>query len=405
MSDARPIVIAAVGWTGHVFPALSLARELRSRGEPVVFESSERWRDAAEGLGATFAAAPDAIELPGVNAQPGAPTLADATREAAERLAKLGARAVVADLWTVAPAFAAETIGVPRATLIPHPFPVREAGLPFYPLGLQPPRTPVGRLGWRAAWPWLGTRLPNTRLRTVRAALDRTRGALRLAPLGDYDGQVSDQLALVATFPQLEYPRRWPSHVHVTGPLPFELPGGQPQLPPGDEPLVVVAASTERDPGDRLIRTTLAALADEPVRVLATINRRGERWEEETPANATVVDWAPYSEVLPRAAALITHGGHGTLARALAAGVPALVVPAAGDMAENGARLTWSGAGSALPWRLLATGPLRLATRRLLADPRFRRAAGSIADWAREHDGPARAANLVERLAGGHAYR
>ncbi len=274
-------------------------------------------------------------------------------------------------MWTLAPALAAELAGVPRATLIPHPYPVREPGLPLYPLGLLPPRTPIGRAAWRAAWATVGTRLPNTRLGAVRRDLDATRRDLGLPALGDYDGQVSEQLALVATFPQLEYPRRWPASVHVTGPMVFERAHPDVELPPGDEPLVLVASSTERDPGHELAAATLEALADEPVRVVVALNRRGSTWRGTVPANARVHDWVSYSQLIPAASAVVCHGGHGTISRSLAAGVPVIVSPRAGDMAENGARVAWFGAGLMLPQRLLGPRALGAAVRRLLEDPGF----------------------------------
>src|SRR5262249_59111048 len=92
------------------------------------------------------------------------------------------------------------------------------------------------------------------------------------------DGGISKLLAVVGTFPQLEYPRRWPEEVRVTGPLFFELPGDQVAIPEGDAPLVLIAPSTSQDPECELLRVALDALADEPVRVLATTNRhRPER--------------------------------------------------------------------------------------------------------------------------------
>ena len=53
----------------------------------------------------------------------------------------------------------------------------------------------------------------------------------------------------------------------------FELPHPEIELPPGDAPLVLVAPSTAHDSDNHLVRTALAALADEPVRVVATTNR------------------------------------------------------------------------------------------------------------------------------------
>jgi UDP:flavonoid glycosyltransferase YjiC (YdhE family) len=205
---------------------------------------------------------------------------------------------------------------------------------------------------------------------------------------------------MVATFPQLEYPRSWPPHVHVTGPIEFELPFEDVELPGGEGPLVLVAPSTAQDPECRLVRSALEALADQPVRILATTNRHVPSEPlPPAPANAVVVDWLSYSQAMAAADLVICHGGHGTVARALGAGVPVLCCPAVGDMAENGARVAWSGAGLMLPWRLLGTSTLRLTVRRLLEDASFARRAGEIATWSRDNDGAQRAAQLVEELA------
>jgi len=72
-------------------------------------------------------------------------------------------------------------------------------------------------------------------------------------------------------------------------------------------------------------------------------------------------------------------------------------------MGETAMRVAWAGAGLSLPWRLCRPGPLRWATRRLLADPSFRARAEEIAAWGREHDGADRGAELVEDLAGRRA--
>jgi len=102
---------------------------------------------------------------------------------------------------------------------------------------------------------------------------------------------------------------------------------------------------------------------------------------------------------MPRCAVVVCHAGHGTMARALAAGVPVVAVPAAGDMGENAARLDWAGAGVRLPWRLLSPTTLRLAVRRVLDEPRFAARAAEMGAWAAAHDPPGRAADLVEGLA------
>jgi len=204
----------------------------------------------------------------------------------------------------------------------------------------------------------------------------------------------------VATFPQLEYPRPdTPAGVRVTGPLLWEQPFGEVELPPGDDPLVLVAPSTAQDPEHELLRAALEGLAGEPVRVLATWNRRPPGYPLPEPPNARLVEWVSYARTMPRCAAVVCHAGHGTVARALACGVPVVACPYAGDQAENAARIRWSGLGVSLPRRFQNAGGVRLAVRRLLAEPTYTRRAGVLKAWAEEHPGGANAAEAVEALA------
>jgi UDP:flavonoid glycosyltransferase YjiC (YdhE family) len=161
----------------------------------------------------------------------------------------------------------------------------------------------------------------------------------------------------------------------------------------------VVAPSTSQDPECELLRVALEALADEPVRVLATTNRHRPERPIEVPPNAELVDWVLYSQVMPAADVVICHGGHGTVARALAAGAPLLVCPFVGDMAENAARVAWSGAGLSVPRRLLSQRAVRLAVRRLLGEERFGTRAKEIAASSETQDSASAAANLIEEAA------
>ncbi len=387
------VLVAAFGDAGHAFPAIGLARALAERGNEVVVETWEHWREAVEGAGLAFTAAEEykTFPPPPPGSDEGA-SVADAALALVPYLEQERFDVVVSDILTVAPALAAERAGLRRATLIPHVYPVHEPGMPFFAVGALPPRTGVGRALWRGALPVLVGGL-----KQGREEMNRSREAVGLAPIGRFHGGISERLALVATFPQLEYPRRWPAHVHVTGPIEFELPHPHVELPEGEGPLVVVAPSTAQDPECRLLRVALEALADEPLRVLATTNRRlPSEPLPAAPANAVVVDWLSYSQVMAAADLVITHGGHGTVARALGSCTPVLCCPAVGDMAENGARVAWAGAGLMLPWRLLGTSPLRLAMRRLLGEESFKARAGEIARWAASNDGASRSAQLVE---------
>jgi MGT family glycosyltransferase len=395
-------MVCAVGWTGHLFPVIALARELRARGHDVLVETFERWRDTVERAGLGFVAAEEQFAFAEMarlkGAGDGRPTMAHVARAMIPAIRERRPDVVVSDLFTLAPVVAAEAAGVRTVTLIPHVYPVHEPGLPFYLMGLLPPRTPLGRGAWRALHPLQPTL--DLRHRRVQRRLDATREELGLPPRRRLHGAISDGLAMVATFPQLEYPRRWPPHVHVTGPMLFELPHPDVELPEGHDPLVLIAPSTSQDPRCRLVRVALEALDGEPVRVVATTNGRPP-WSLRVPANAVVVEWLSYSRVMPRVSAVVCHGGHGTVTRSLAEGAPVVVCPADADMAENGARVAWSGSGLMLPRALVGPRSLRSTIRRLLADRRFSARTAAIAAWGRENDGATRGAELVERYARG----
>ncbi len=390
------VLVAAFGDAGHVFPAIALGKALAARGHEVVIETWEERRGAVEGEGLGFAAAEEyrMFPPPDPDSEEGQHA-AEAARALAPLLEDFRPHAVVSDILTLAPTLAAERAGIPLATLIPHIYPVVEPGLPFFAIGLRPPRTRLGRAMWRYGH----GRALTVGLEQGRRDLNIQRQRLDLPPIERFHGGISPDLALVATYPQLEYPRHWPAGVEITGPMTFELPHPEIELPPGDDPLVLVAPSTAHDSDNHLVRTALAALADEPVRVVATTNRVAPQSPIDVPANAVLVEWLSYSQLMPLASLVVSHGGHGTVARALGAGTPVLVCPIIGDMSETAMRLAWAGAGLSLPWRLCRPAPLRLSVQRLLHEPSFAAKAEEIGAWGSEHDGAARGAELVEKLA------
>ncbi len=395
MTDRLRLLVAAFGDPGHCFPAFSLARALKARGHEVMVESWEQWRAPVADLGLEFTAAQEYVVFPPPAADSArGRTVADAARALEGLMSDFRPDVVVSDVLTVAPQLAAEMAGVPRATLVPHVYPVQEPGLPLFTIGAQPPRTPLGRLAWRLPLPLVGIGM-----RKGLRELNRTRESLGLGPVDRMDAGTSAGLSLVATFPQLEYPRRWPERAVVTGPMFFELPSEEIEVPEGSEPLVLVTPSTVQDPKCEMLRATLDGLAEEPVRVVATTNKHRPVEPIEVPPNAVLEPWLSYSQLMPLADLVICHGGHGTVARALDAGAPVLCCPAVGDMAENGARVQWAGAGLSVPRRLLSPRSVRTASRRILAEPSFAARAREIAAWSAENDGAVRGAEEVEKFA------
>jgi UDP:flavonoid glycosyltransferase YjiC (YdhE family) len=386
------VLLGAFGDPGHVFPCMSLGRALRARGHDVALHTAEKWRVHAEAEGFVFHAAPEYTPdmTNGVPLKPYA-AVAAATGQASEVVEEFAPDIVVADILTLSPALAGELAGLPVATLVPHVYPDTLESWPPYSLGARLPRTAAGRRMWRAFRPSLDAGLA----RGMRECND-TRTAVGLPPrMWAHNGQ-SPELVLVATMPQLEYPRTWPAHVHVVGPLLWEPPADDVELPPGDAPLVLVAPSTSQDPDHQLLLAAVEGLGDLPVRVLATWNRRPLKERLEVPANTRLVEWVSYARTMPHCDVVVCHAGHGTVVRALASGCRLVAVPAGGDMHENAARIDWAGVGVRLPRRATTPAAIRLAVGRALARTGITGRGDAARRWAEANDGGQHAAAILE---------
>jgi UDP:flavonoid glycosyltransferase YjiC (YdhE family) len=120
-----------------------------------------------------------------------------------------------------------------------------------------------------------------------------------------------------------------------------------------------------------IYRTSIEAVADLPVRALLTTGRGFDTAGLGIiPPNVHVEEWVPQRDVLPRASALVCHGGSGTLLGALATGLPLVVIGFGADQPHNGRLVAAAGAGVDLnnPDAIV----LRAAIERALHDPDLR---------------------------------
>jgi MGT family glycosyltransferase len=203
---------------------------------------------------------------------------------------------------------------------------------------------------------------------------------------------------LVTTAEPFEYHHEdWGPDIAMIGASAWEPPG---ELPAGisqwlDEagrPLVVVTTSSEFQDDGALVRTALAALADEPVSVVATMPA-GVPDDLTVPDNARVEQYLPHGPLLERAAVAVTHGGMGGTQKALAHGVPVCAVPFGRDQLEVARRVEMSGSGTRLPVRKLDAARLRSAVRRAMG---CTEGARRVAEGYRATGGVSAAADLIE---------
>lgn len=194
----------------------------------------------------------------------------------------------------------------------------------------------------------------------------------------------------------------WPSVRHV-GPVLEDEPVAVPtQLPwPAEDPTSLVLMSFSTGFEQRSVaklQAGLDALATLPVHVVATTGGIVEPQELAVPANAVVLRYAAHDPILRRAALAVTHGGHGTMMRALRHGVPLVVIPGlAHDQAPNAATAEDWRVGLALPGDADAAA-IRAAADTILGEPGYRQAAARRATALAGIDGAANAADEVEAL-------
>ncbi|MFC0430795.1 glycosyltransferase [Kutzneria buriramensis] len=287
-------------------------------------------------------------------------------------------------------------------------------GIPSVGLHLQPQLptadfppmvfgTSLGRLGIRAAW--VAHRLTE---RSMFGNINEIRAQHGLPPT-TYGATRREQAAsawpVLHGFSQyvVPRPREWRPGVEVVGYWWPSVPASwtPPEklrrfLDAGPAPVFVGFGSA--DPGDAARVSGIVAGA------LRSVGRRGiiqTGWAGLAVEDDDVltIGEVPHAWLFPRMAVVVHPGGAGTTAAGLRAGVPAVPVPMTGDHPFWAARLTALGVSPGpVPFKHLTKDRLADAIRAAVDEPRYERAAKSIAAKVATEDGAAEVAHVVERL-------
>ncbi|MER7009578.1 nucleotide disphospho-sugar-binding domain-containing protein [Dactylosporangium sp. NPDC000555] len=360
---------------GNLPPALAIAREVVRRGGTARFLGHEPQRAAVERAGFRFE-----------TVREGRPYDAAAPRGTASGLRDLTAvfadRGIGADAIRLARAEPTDVVVVDCLLLGTIDVLVR-AGLPTVSL--------VHTL-WsyfqRAAHGPVGAIL---RLRGIRM-----RPVLR-----------SPAMSLVTVRADFEPPAREapPSSVRHVGPVLQDTPGAAEAA--AGRPRILVSLSTTRFPGqDRALQRILDALDGLDAEAVVTTGPTIDPATLRAPGNATVHRQLDHGKILPGTSLVIGHGGHSTAARALAHGIPLLVLPMHPlmDQSAIGRAVVRHGAGRMLP-KSAGAGAIRAAATELLADGPHRAAAARLGEEIRGRDGAVVAVDLLETLRPGDRLR
>jgi MGT family glycosyltransferase len=299
-------------------------------------------------------------------------------RDVAEELRREAADVTVVDTMIPAAMFGSEVRGV-RSVIVMHgPYMIPRPDIPPLGTGWMPGKGPLGRLRDRSA-----AAVTLAVFRSWMPALNRVRAEVGLPPVRGLPGLMARaDRVLVCSSPSYDFGSgSVPANVRYVGPQLDDDPGeGSGEWGAGEpgQPLVLVGLSSTVMRQEALLERAADALGQAQVRGLVTTGPAVDPAVISVPPDVTVTRWVRHADVLPHCSAVITHGGHGTVMKALIAGVPLIVVPLGRDQPDNAGRVVYAGAGVRL--RKNATvSALRVAISRVIEDPRYRAAAQHMA--------------------------
>ncbi len=396
-------LFALVDGGGTVPPELGAARRLVDKGHRVEVLGEDSMRDEVLAIGAAFRPWVRGINRP--DRRPEHDVLRDwecrtplqlfkrmldtvlagpAPDYAADLLAAVHDSrpdTVVCSFFSVGAMIGAESAGLPYVVLMANIYGLPAQGLPPFGTGGEPAAGRFGRARDRVVTA-LVARQWNKGLNRINSL----RESFGLRPLDDFWDQVRRaRKILVLTSPAFDFPAQMPDNVRYVGPV---LDDPQWAIdkswtpPPGNDPVVLVAMSTTPQDQIDCLQRAVDGLSALPVRGIVTTGPAVDPKALQPSGNVTVVASAPHSEVLKCASAVVTHGGHGTVIRSLAAGVPLVVMPQGRDQADNAARLVSRGAAITVKSSAPAS-TIGAAVIRVLDQPGFREAAERLGDRIR----------------------
>lgn len=410
---------------GNTPPMLSVARRLVNAGHTVRILSDACNRQEAEAAGASFTAWKRVRQRPDKSAETDplrdweasspfaliaklrehllvGPALNYAI-DVLEELKIFPADAIVTSEMLLGVMAAAEKTGIPSAAL--------SANIYFYPLPSVPPFGP-GLLPAKGA---LG-QLRDFAIRTLSyrefgkgtKLFNIARKSLGLDPLAHpFDQLERVHRHLVLTSPAFDFP---------TAALPERVVYAGPELSDPDwtdswrspwhaadaRPLVLVGFSTTFQDQAASLQRVIDALGGLDVRAVVTVGPALDLHRFRAAPNVHLCASAPHSELMKEAAVVVTHCGHGTVIRSLAAGVPMVCMPMGRDQNDNAARVVARGAGV----RLSPTGgadAIRKSVQKVLRSPAYRTRAQELGARIAEDARHSTAVQILEQLAARHA--
>jgi rhamnosyltransferase subunit B len=420
-SFRRRIVLTTFGSLGDLHPYLALALGLKARGHEAVIATSAYYRQKVEVLGLGFRAVrpdhPDPETDPDLirrimDRREGSEVvirevMMSALRESYEDTpAADGADLLVSHMLTFTTRLVAEKRGLPWASTF------------LQPLGLfsayDPPVVP--QAPFLAKLRFLGPAFHRLLFwcakRSVRSWSEpwhRLRAEVGLPPTSAsplFEGQHSPALVL-AMFSKLLADKQpdWPRQAVITG-FPFYDRDGEGGMAPelarfldaGTPPLVFTLGSSAVVDAGPFYEHSVTAAKRLSRRAVLLVGKNPRNRPASLPDGVVALAYAPYSELFPRAAAIVHQGGIGTTAQAMRSGRPMLVMPYAHDQPDNAERVARLGIARTIARPRYTPARATTELRHLLDNPVYDQRASEVGRLIQQEDGAQAACDALERL-------
>lgn len=422
----KRIVLSTFGSFGDIHPYIAVALELKARGHSPVLATSEVYREKMDAAGLEFH--PVRPNMPSYDQAD------ELTKLAADLVDAKGGTEKVIQLFTLNLGEVYEDLDAAVGgadLLLTHPLPLvgpivaQKRGLPWVssvlaPISffsaydpLVPPQMPAlyhllklspifGRLFYRIASHKLETIMEP--VYSLRAEIGLPRGEQPLLA-----GQHSPHMVLAMFSSMLGKPQAdWPANTRVTG-FPFydrrdyfgeneTQPALLRFLDDGPPPIVFTLGSSAFWVAKDFYRDSIKAAQALGQRALLLIGHQRNLPKEPLPQGVAAFEYAPFSEVFPRALAVVHSGGVGTTGQGLRAGRPVLVVPHAHDQFDNAARVVRLGCGRAIPRPRYNAGNAIKEIKALLANPAYAVQAADVGREVQNENGARTAVDAIEEM-------
>ena len=424
MQSKRRVVLATFGSHGDLHPFLAIALCLQQHGITPVLAAAAIYRDKVEAEDIEFChMRPDPEDVlrrtgldqsqlvRAVQRQPQfllrellLPHLEQSYQDSLN--AVRGADLVVTHSAAYGAKLAAEKLGVPHLGIALQPLMFFSAFDPplFGPLPWL--SRCINRLGpfWTRALLDVGKRM----VRRWSAPIDQLRHSIGLPAAANplFEGQFT-ALGTIALYSCVlrQLQPDMPPGTHITGFAFYDHEHGRPApLSPSlvsffaeePRPLIFTLGTAAVHDAAQFMEESLAAVRTLRTRAIFVLDaEQQQRWSRYTSREVMITDYVPYSLLFPHGELIVHHGGIGTVAQALRAGRPQLVVPYLVDQPDNAQRITRLGVARTLPLKHFRRARIVQELQHMLIEPSYRERASAVGEQVRRERGAEAAAQII----------